>query len=289
MSAVTDAVKSVTGTLLGGNTTETGAYMTPSSDDTSYLNGIKGNLASGLTTQQGNQSNNQSQLSDVQSQFYNDLSSFLAGSNGPNPTPDQIKQATDFVDQTYTNPTQNALNQYQSDFTDKSNAQAAAMGRNPNNDIATQQAIYGEGQRNTINLQANRASQIAQQAQNLNNTGYSRNLSTLNAGLQGSNFLNGLTQQAFGNQLSLLNGQTGLAQMGQNQNKVGQYGTSSGLIPNMTSLTNSVGNFYNSSPYASSIGSSLMGMGGGDSGGALDLPAQQGATGGIGQGGHQVQ
>jgi hypothetical protein len=211
---------------------------------------------------------------DFQKMFQDHLQQFLTTSGqGTAPTPEQQAQAANFVDQTFTNPTQNALNQYNSDFGDAQNAKAASLGRNPNADVATQQAIYGEGLRNTLNLQADRGSRIAQTAQDLNSQNFQRQYTGIMGGTYGNNalnqnsaFLSDLQQKAFGNQLGLLNSRSALGGLLQNQSQrqretgPGQ----AGILPQINSLGSQIGGLGGSYGSASNGLSSLTGqMGGG--------------------------
>lgn len=192
---------------------------------------MNNNLSSAYADQGNKGEANQINANDITSLFTQHLKDFLAQ------TQQQQQQAgTDFVDQTFTNPAQAAVNQNLADAQSQGSARAAALGRNPNADIATQQALLGETQRQNIGLQAERGSRI----QSATNDIYNRGLNGLNAGMQGSGFLNNLTQQAFQNQLGLLNGQSGLAQYYQRGRAVQGYtpNASSGLLTNIGAITN---------------------------------------------------
>ncbi len=209
--------------------------------------------------------------------FKQHLMDFLNHSNGPNPTQDQVDQATKFVDQTFTNSANTALDQYSNQFQAQQKAKAAAMGRNANLDPSTQQGIYDENARNTAALQAQRGSQIASTAQNLNNQTYQQNLGTLQAGMTGSGFLSDLLNRSYANRLNLLNSRTG-GQLGYYQNDRSQTpgGTSSGLLTNATSIVGAGSNFVNSvggfgqgqSDKMIGQATGLMGAAGGSGGGA---------------------
>lgn len=230
----------ITEKLVGGKTTKDTAFTDMSQSEIDRLKAIEGDLTS-LGAKQGAQADTAAtQGADFQKMFADQLKQFMLSDHGPNPTPDQIKSATDFVDQTFTNPAQQQLKQYGQDFGDQAAAKAAALGRNPNADIATQQAIAGEIARQGMGLQSERGSRIAQESRALNDASYNRGLSGLQVGQSGTGFLNDLQQRALSNQIGLLNGRTGLANFYQNERRVGKYGTSSGILTNATSVVNGV-------------------------------------------------
>jgi len=217
---------------------------------------------------------------DITALFKDHLTQFLTSNQEATPTPEQIAQATSFVDETFSKPAELALDQYTTQFNDAAAAKAAALGRNPNADLATQQAIAGETMRNRMQFQAERGSRIAQQAQQFNDAGFNRGLAGLQAGQAGSGFLNSLAQQAYNNRLGLLNAQTGLAELQQRDRSV-SYPTpqhSSGLLSNISSIQNGFSNVVaggsqNYNTVAGLIGGGGTGGGGGGglAGGALSF------------------
>lgn len=252
-SSLLSPVTAVTDTLFGGGQSQTEnanfSQMTP--EERKRLQDIESQITS-TTSNQNAQGNNYNQL------FQQQLTQFLAGgSQNPNPTPEQLQQATQFVDQTFTNPSQTALKQYGSDFQSQAQGKAAALGRDPNADIATQQAIAGEMAKQGLGIQAERGSRIAQGAQSLNDMAYNR-------GTQSSNFLNSLTQQAFGNQMSLLNARSGLAGIYQTERgqKAGIAQTSPGLLGG---LTGAIGQVSGAIGAGQKLGGMLGGLGGSSS------------------------
>lgn len=230
----------ITNKLVGGKQSAINSsnFSQISPEETKRLQDIESQINSLFEGQSAERMQSLAQSADIQGLFANNLKSFLT--NGTNPTPEQIAQAEQFVDQTFTNPAQEVLRQRNADYASQAQAQAAALGRNPNADIATQQAIAGEGMRQGIGLSAERGQRIAQNV----NDQFGRGLQGLQTGMQGSNFLNGLTQQAFGNQLSLLNGRTGLAGIYQNERGQRPVGiqTSSGVLSNINSVMNAGSN-----------------------------------------------
>lgn len=234
MGAVGKLIKKATGFLVGGDKkpVQGSNYAPMSEEEYQRLSDIENQIES-LFGEQGSLANkNLQQSQEIQNLFANNLKSFLT--TGGQQTPEQLKQASDFVDQTFTAPAQNALNQSMIDYENRASAKAAALGRNPNADVATNQAIAAEGMRQNLGLQAERGQRIQQASQDI----YNRGLGSLNAGLQGGQFLNNLGQQAFNNRLSLLNGRTGLADFYQRERGKTTAGTqtSTGALTNLASI-----------------------------------------------------
>lgn len=249
----------VTNFLVGGKKSQ-GKALSPVEAGSSEDLLVK-NLDKELNSQYASQGNiaNQQQVSadELTKLFTSHLKQFMGQ------TPQQQQQlGTEFVDSTFTNPAQAVVNQNLSDFQSQGAGRAAALGRNPNVDIATQQALLGETQRQNIGLQAERGSRI----QSATNDIYNRGLGSLNAGMQGSGFLNSLTQQAFGNQLNLLNGMSGLSQYYQNNRRNDASNTSynSGLLTNIQGITNAASGITKN---LGSLGSAFGG--GGSQGGGI--------------------
>lgn len=236
MGAVGKAISGATSFLTGGDpeVVSGGNYAGMTDPEKKRLKEIEDTIGNLFSEQGPLKASALSQNKDIQALFANNLKTFMT--NNGQATPDQIQQASNFVDQTFTNPTQNVVNQNISDYQSQAQGRAAALGRNPNADIATQQAIAGEGLRQNIGLQAERGSRIQSNV----NDQYQRNLGSLNAGMQGSGYLNNLAQQAFQNQMSLLNGRTGLAQFYQAERGQKPVGVehSSGLLGNVNSVLN---------------------------------------------------
>lgn len=237
MSAVGKAVSGVTNFLVGGKPKyhENKAYGEMSPEEKARLNDIENQF----------QSMDPETQNALTSLFQDQLKSFIVGgSQNPNPTAEQLQQATQFVDQTFTNQAQQQLQQQGQDFASQQQAQAAALGRNPNADIATQQAIMSTMARAGQGLQAERGARIAQTSRELNDVGYNRGLQNLSAGMQGVGYLNSLGQQAFQNRLGLLNARTGIADYYQ-RNRANQgttQTTSSGMLTNLNAIQNGVSN-----------------------------------------------
>lgn len=207
VGGIGDVVGGVTDTLFGGKQSpiQGSNYEKMSPAEAKRLQDLEGQINDLFGPQNDARVGAMAQNKDIQNLFANNLKTFLL--KGGQNTPEDVNRASQFVDQTFTNPTQNVVNQNIADYQSQAQAKAAALGRDPNIDIATQQAIAGEGLRQNIGLQAERGNRIQQAVKD----NYNQTLGSLNAGMQGSGYLNSLAQQAFSNQLNLLNGKTGLA------------------------------------------------------------------------------
>lgn len=179
----------------------------------------------------------QPQDAELQNMFRSQLVNFLGRDFGGAPTPEQLQQATSFVDQTFTAPAQEALRQTESEAQTAIQANTAALGRNPNLDVATQQAIAGEIARQRLGLQAERGARIGEQANVFTDRGFNQGIGQLQAGMSGSGFLNDLAQRSFENRLNLLNARTGVANIYQsNRLRLNQPGgTTPGLLGTLSS------------------------------------------------------
>src|SRR6266850_1000826 len=101
----------ITNFLVGGKQKQGAAFqqLDPNSPEGQLVDSLNKEL-SGQYKSQGAQAGQFSQQAgDITSLFTQHLKDFLL--QGPNPSPDQINQASQFVDQTFTNPTQNVVNQ----------------------------------------------------------------------------------------------------------------------------------------------------------------------------------
>lgn len=192
----------------------------------------------------------------IQDLFREQLMTFMTGSKTSKPTPEQMAEATAFVDQTFTAPMQEVMRNQSADYESAAQAKAQALGRNANLDIATQQAIYGENMRNQNAITAERGSRIAQEGVRRNEGDFNRGLQGLQAGMNGtqlgfqnqqakmqrSGFLNDLAQRAFNNRMGLLNARSSLNDYMQRDRHgnitKGGGGTTSGLLTNINSIQN---------------------------------------------------
>lgn len=161
------------------------------------------------TTQQNNSSQMVSQLNDL---FRNTLVKFAASDFGSKPTPDQIAEATSYVDQTFTVPAQRVFDQQISKFEQGQAQKAAALGR------TSLDSAYQNDTRNAVantaaDLGAQRGVQIAQKT---NDIAYTQPMQNLNSLGQSSNFFNTQLQNAINNRVGLLNLATGQQSLGQN-------------------------------------------------------------------------
>ncbi len=214
------AINSLTG---AGESQGQGAYAPPSSWETALNKQQEARL-----NEMYKNPDTRDQLTDL---FKSQLTQFLTKNASGAVTPEQVQQASAFIDQTFTNPAQNVLNQNLADYQAQAQGRAAALGRSPTADIATQQAIAGEGMRQNLGLQAERGSRI----QTETNDQFKRGLMGLDAGMQGSNFLNNLGQQAFTNRISLMKGLSGIQDRLQRDRGIQGYTTSPGLMGNLSS------------------------------------------------------
>lgn len=162
------------------------------------------------------------------------LSNFISKDYGESPTPEQIAQASAFVDQTFTAPAQNVVAQNNTDYNNTARATAAAMGRNPNLDIATQQAMLDQTNRADLGIQAERGNRIAQET-----TGqFTRGLQQLQGAQQGSMFLTGLQNQAMANRLALLDAKSNVGNFFQNERaNTGNRNTTTGALGALKSIS----------------------------------------------------
>lgn len=126
-------------------------------------------------------------------------------------SPEQIAQATDYVDQTFTAPAQQQLQQFATNFMNQQSAQAAALGRQPD-DLGFRQDAFSTLAREEANLAAQRGSLIQQRADEL---AFQRPMQQAQLGLAGSQFFNDAASRAFNNQINLLNAATTQQQLGQ--------------------------------------------------------------------------
>lgn len=175
----------------------------------------------------------------LNSAFRNILLKAVTGTS--NPSPAQLQAATQFVDQTFTAPAQRQFEQFQSDFSGQQQQRAAALGRQ-SDDFGYQKELAQTFGKTAGDLAAQRGQLIAQRADELS---YAR---PLQAGLAGGQFFNNLAQQAFNNQLNLLNQATIQQQLGQQERIAG-------------ATTRQSGNVSQVAPQAS-LGSQLAGIGG---------------------------
>lgn len=261
MSAVKDAV-------FGGKPKQGKAFARMSADEQARLNQIEAGIQS--LYDQTNLTEAQSGAQDITQLFQSHLKDFLGG--GANSA--FAKQSADYVDELFTNPAQNIVNQNLADAQSQAAGRAAALGRNPNADIATQQALLGETQRQNLGLQAERGARIQ-----------NASLDRLNTGLQGAGYLNNLAQQAFGNQLNLLNARTGLAGIYQNNRaNTGAVSTSPGILGSVANAAGQIGGTIGAITGVGSGVSRMFGSSGGSPQGGSYLSSQSGyVPGGIGR------
>jgi hypothetical protein len=238
MSAVKNAFSGATNFLVGGKKqdayTKLGENM--SAEEKARLDDIEKQLNEMLAQPNAN--------ADLEQMFKQHLTDFVSKDFGPNPTPEQLQQATSLIDDTFTNPAQAQLNAQRGDIESQNQALAASMGRNGNLDASTRAAIASEQMKQQLGLNAERGSRIGNLALDYNNRDYARQGEKLNTLGSGTGFLNQLTQQAMANKLSLLNARSGVGNTYQNerfQNRIsGGGGTSSGILSQIKGIRNGV-------------------------------------------------
>lgn len=167
--------------------------------------------------------------------------------------PEQLANATKFVDDTFTKSAQVALD----DFSNQQRERAAALGRDPNLDQQTSSQIADA----TARLGAERGARIAGR---IEETGL-RALQNAMGGsaaagqmdLTKSGFLNDLAQRAYNNRLTLLNARSGIGDKYSNEryqnvtNTIFTPGQDGGLLGDLSSITSGI----------SGLGTSVMGLG----------------------------
>lgn len=161
----------------------------------------------GLSDQLNNFFNNASKNSQDADQLFKGLLTQFATGSG-NPSPDQMKAATDYVDQTFSAPAQTQYNRFLDQAQNQIASRAAQMGRS-SNDVGYQREFAGQASNAAQDLSNQRGSLIAQRASDLQNQ-------QLSTALTGAQYFNTPLNQAFSNRLSLLNSATGAGNLGLN-------------------------------------------------------------------------
>ena len=156
-----------------------------------------------------------SQDKQIQDLFRNNLISYLSGPSAQGrASPEQVASATDFVDQTFTAPARQQLQEFQKQFGEQQSQQAAILGRQPL-DTALQDRTAQNLAPLFLQLGAERGSRIAQRTDEVP-------LRNIQVGLQGlsgvnnilnqqgfqSNFLSNLANQALSNRINLASAQS---------------------------------------------------------------------------------
>lgn len=217
MGAISKAVGGVTKTLFGGgsqtSTASSSVNAAPASAEELQLQKA--------LMQESNPSTSPFAQSegDLSNAFKQQLAKFLATNNGQL-DPNVLKQATEYVDQTFTNPAQASFDKWQRQFQANQYEQAAVMGRQPT-DSSLEALRYVNAQDQQNNIANERANRIAQRSDVM---GYQRPMESLN-------FISSLNDQAFKNRLNLMNLQSGLYNQMQNF----RLGTASRSQTNTTS------------------------------------------------------
>lgn len=191
---------------------------------------------------------------DLEAAFKQHLARYLSSSNGQI-DPAVLQQASDYVDQTFTNPAQVSFDKFQREYMAKQNEQAAALGRQPM-DSSIQQQNFRTLADIQAQMGAERGSRIAQRSDVL---GYQRPMEQMG-------FINDLNQQAFQNRLGLMNLQSGLYNNMQNYRLATAGRSTIGLPSDKGVLGGLTGIVQGASGFAKAIksfGSNFGGVGGG--------------------------
>jgi hypothetical protein len=182
---------------------------------------------------------------DFQNMFRDILTKAVASDMaGGSYNPEQLANATKFVDDTFTASGKIALD----DFDRSQRERAASLGRDPNMDFQAGNIIADQSRR----LGAERGAQIANRIDQTAMRGLqtaSQGLGQLaNQDVVRSSFLNDLSQKAFNNRVNLLNQRTGIGNIYQNERfqNVSQAesqttpGQSGGLLGGLSNLSSGV-------------------------------------------------
>lgn len=223
MGAVAKGIKKVGGALLGGGGSSTTQSVEGRTEaEAKRLADIERLISEEFGAQgDGGAGAFQSETDDIANMFKQLLQQTLTTDfvNQGRPTAEALAASQEFVDQTFTNPSRVAMQQLGDQFQSDARAKAAALGRNPDIDLGTNQAIFQELARNEAQLQAERGSRIAGRADEVS---YQRPMEQagfqLGAAQQGlgalqqrSGFISDLASRAQQNRMNLLNMRTGLA------------------------------------------------------------------------------
>jgi hypothetical protein len=191
--------------------------------------------------------------------FKQALTKFATGTGQP--SPDQLQQATQYVDQTFTNPAQTQYNRFLDQAQNKISGRAAQLGRT-SSDAGYTREFASQAGAAAENLSNQRGSLIGQRADYLANQLPQNQLSSLYSGAQ---YFNAPVNQAIGNRLALLNSATGVQSLGLARQQAGgqQYSNSnqagSQILPDASLSTKfyNAGNAWNqnNSAQASTLGS----------------------------------
>lgn len=170
---------------------------------------------------------------DIDKLFKDALTRYATGSSAP--TPEELQNATDFIDQTFTKGAQTQYTRFLDEAQNRITDRAASLGRS-STDLGYQREFASEAGRAAQDLSDQRGSMIAQRADP-----YAK----LGGLMQGAQYFNTPLQQAIGNRLALGNYATGLQQMGlgrrQYEGTLTSKGTGSTILPEAslgTRLTN---------------------------------------------------
>ncbi len=145
---------------------------------------------------------------EIDNMFKQLLTNFSTGTSQP--TPQQLQQATQYVDQTFTVPAQQQYGKFLDQAATLQDERAAARGR-VSSDTAYQREFAGQANQAAQDLTNQRGSLIAQRTDYLSNQLPQQQLA---AALQGSQYFNNTMNSALSNRLNLLNASTQQQQLG---------------------------------------------------------------------------
>lgn len=167
-------------------------------------------------------------------------------------SPEQIAQATQYVDETFTKPAQMQLERFGQSFQESQSARAAALGRQPD-DLGYQRELFSELAMRQADIAAQRGAMVQQRADEL---AFQRPMQQAQLGMQGAQFFNQNAQRLFGNRVNLANIATQQQQLGQQQRMAGGRTTQTGNVQQIKGSQAAPGEIVNT---IYNTGSSLLG------------------------------
>lgn len=167
-------------------------------------------------------------------------------------SPEQIAQATAFVDETFTKPAQMQLERFGDSFTQQQAARAAALGRQPD-DLGFQRELASELAQREADIAAQRGGLVQQRADEL---AFQRPAQQAQLGLSGAQFFNQNAQRLFQNQVNLANMFTQQQGLGQQMRQAGGRTQQTGNVQQIAGSRAAPGELVNT---AFNAGKELLG------------------------------
>jgi hypothetical protein len=272
MSAVKKGMGSVSKYLVGNGDTSTERHVEGASPEEDALrNSILGSLNDLYDQNAPDQGN--AQLNNL---FQTSLTNYLSQDMNGKISPELAKSASGFVDQTFTNPQRNALDQYARQYSANTMEMASQMGRSPL-DASIQQNQYRTLADLNQNIETNRDAQIAKR---MDYIGFQRPT-------EGMNFINALNQKAMSNRYQLLNAKSSLMNNAYitprlNNQTTTNRGPDQGILGSWGSINQGLGSI---SGLTGQTQSGLTSIGGGLSDFVSKMPMGGSGGGGAGAGG----